>query len=177
MPRVFVAAGSRRGNQSFFTLAAVTAMRKELEGVGVSESSVSAEEGEFAVGELLFPKISEFLDKSVFSRHDFGKIETEFALVNAPNLGLTGQMHDLGSVEQSFGRHTAAQNAEAADVLPAFNHDGFDAVGTGGASSGVTGAAPADDSEVEVEMALCLAHVLSMGDGRRTGKRRVMSET
>ena len=55
MPRVFLAAGSRRGNQSFFTLATVTVMRKDLEGVGVSESSVSAEEGEFAVGELLFP--------------------------------------------------------------------------------------------------------------------------
>src|SRR2546425_4475542 len=111
-----VATGVPRGNRSFFTPSALTVMREQFEGVGVGESSMSAEEGEFAFGELLFAKISEFSDKRVFSRHHFGKIETEFALVNAPNLGLTGQMHDFGSVEQSFRRHTAAQNAEAADV-------------------------------------------------------------
>ena len=172
MLRALVATGVGSENRSFFTSAAVTVVREQLEGVGVGESSMSAEEGEFAFGELLFPKISEFLDKRVFSRHDFGKIETEFALVNAPNLGLTGQMHDFGSVEQSFRRHTAAQNAEAADVLPAFNHDGFDASGTGRASGGVTGAAAADNSEVKIKMARCLAHVLSMGDGGRAGKGR-----
>ena len=165
-----VATGVRRGNRSFFTPAAVTVMREQFEGVGVGESSMSAEEGEFAFGELLFPKISEFLDKRVFSRHDFGKIETEFVVVNAPNFSLTRQVHDFGSVEQSFGRHAAAQNAKPADVLPAFNHDGFDPGRTGRASRGVTGAAAADNSELEIEMAPCLAHVLSMGHGRSPGK-------
>src|SRR5205814_5665024 len=131
---------------------------EQLEGVGVGESSMSPEEGEFAFGELLFPKISEFPDKRVFSRHHFGKIETELALVNAPNFSLTRQMHDFGSVEQRFGRHTAAQNAEAADVLPAFNHDGLDPSGAGRASGGVAGAAAADAGDVEIDMARRLAH-------------------
>src|SRR5207249_5383015 len=129
MRRGFVATGIWHGNRSFFTPAAVTVMREELDSVGVSEPSVSAEEGEFAFGELLFTKIGEFFDECVFSRHDFGKIETEFALVNAPNFGLTGQMHDFGSVKKSFSRHAAAQNAEAADVFTAFNDDGFKTLG------------------------------------------------
>src|SRR5689334_22244308 len=100
MFRSFVATGVRRGNRSFSMPDTVTGMREELEGMGVSESSLSAEEGEFAFGELLFAKISEFLDKPVFSRHHFGKIETEFALVDAPNFGSSGQMHHFGSVEK-----------------------------------------------------------------------------
>src|SRR5438034_9596936 len=112
MLRAFVAAWVLRGNRSFLTPAAMTVMREQFEGVGVGESSMSAKEAEFAFGELLFPKISEFFDQGILSRHDFGKIETEFTLVNAPNFSLTRQVHDFGSVEQSVGRHTAAQNAE-----------------------------------------------------------------
>ena len=158
MRRGFVATGVWRGNRSFFAPTAVTVMREQFKSVGVSEPSVSAEEGESACRELLLPKISEFFDKRVFSRHDFGKIETEFALVNAPNFGLTGQVHDFGSVKKSLARHTATQNTETADVLSAFNHDGIDAGGTGRASGGITGAASPDDGEVEIEMWLRLIH-------------------
>ena len=71
---------------------------------------------------------------------------------------MPGKVMHFGGVEQRFGGHAAAQDAKAADLFAAFDHDGLQFRGSRGPGRGVTGAAAAEDANVVVERMRALCH-------------------
>ena len=61
------------------------------------------------------------------------------------------QVDDVRRVEQRFRRHTTAQDAQAADLLAAFDHDRIQASAGSGARRRIPAAAAADDGDIEIE--------------------------
>ena len=123
----------------------------EGDGVLVGETGVGADEFESAFGELLGAVIGETFDERIFTGHDLVEIERDFLGMDAPDLGVLGDLFDFGGVEEGLGGHATAKDAEAADLLSAFDDDGAKAGVGGGAGGGVTSAAAADDGDVEVK--------------------------
>ena len=136
----------------------------------IHKPGMGAEELELAAGELLLSKIREFLDERVFPPHDLATVETHIRCVNAPGSGVAGQVQDFGSVQQCLRRHATAQDTEAADLLTTFDDDGFEAVGRGGSRRCVTGAATADNGEVEIKCGRFTLHCGRMSEQAQAGK-------
>src|SRR5437773_3475600 len=101
---------------------------KQLHGMSVREAGHGANEFEFAIEELLLAKISEAFDEGIFAGHHLGKLEGDVLNTDAPGLGMAGQVHDLGGVEKGLGRHAAAQDAQAADLFAALDHNRFETI-------------------------------------------------
>ena len=87
----------------------------------------------------------------IFPRHDFREVEGNFARAHAPGVGVFGQMHHFRRVKQRFRRHAAAQDAESADFLAAFDDDRFQARAGRRSRRRVTAAAAADDGHVKIK--------------------------
>ena len=114
------------------------------------EVGLRAEEFKLAFPELLMPVVREFFNQRVFARHHPREVERDLCL-DPPRRRVLRQVHNFGGIEQSFGRHAAAQNAKPADFLPAFNHHCAQASAGRTAGRRVTGASAADNRDFIVK--------------------------
>src|SRR5688572_4723028 len=129
----------------------------------ICEAHVGPEEFKCAAFELLLPIIGKLANQACLTSHDFLKVESNFARLNAPSLRVTAEMQDLSGIEQSLAGHAAAQNAKPADFLAAFDDHRFQTRACGSPRGRVAGAAAADHSDVKIKFALRL-HGARMGD-------------
>ena len=119
-------------------------MRVQIPGIG-------ADEFESLAVKLPDAEISEVLYLRIFPRHDFREIEINFPGAHAPRLRVFGEVLDFSGVEQRLRRHAAAQDAQSADFLAAFDDDGFQSRARRRPRRRVTPAAAADDRHVEIK--------------------------
>ena len=126
--------------------------------VGVGETSQGAEEVESAAVQLSRALLGTFLDQTVLPRHHGAPVEGHVAGFHPPEAAILGQVPHLRGIEQGLRRHAAAQDAEPANVLAAFNDDGSKTGAGPGSRCRVTGTAPADDGQVVVPLRLPAAH-------------------
>jgi len=104
-----------------------------------------------AVGlELPGAVIGEFGDEAFFAGVEGGEVGPGGRDVEPEEGGALGLVEDLGGVEESFGRHAAAEDAEAAEFGGAVNDGDAVEVLAGGAGGGVTGTAAAEDGKIKM---------------------------
>jgi len=128
----------------------------------IDESGFRADEFEPAIGKLLVPEIGEFLDKPVFSGHYSWEINPHRLHPNTPGIRVPGQVRDLGRVKERLRRHATAQDAESADLLATFNHDGPQSGRSSSPGRGITAAATADHRDIVIK---CVFHREKNGAG------------
>src|SRR5688572_292306 len=124
----------------------------------VREAREAADECETAIRELLMAIIGEPFDEKILARHHFREVESHFARLDAKNLRMPGEVMHFGGVEQRFGGHAPAQDAQAADFLASLDDDGLQFRSSRGAGRGVTGAATAQNANVVVERMRASCH-------------------
>ena len=134
---------------------------------GSAKAGGGAEEFEFAAGELLPAVIGEVSDQGVLAGHDLCEVEADVVGADAPRLGVAGEVHDFGGVEQGLGGHAAAQDAESADFFAAVDDGGFEPERAAVRAAAVAGAAAADDGDINA----CGVHGERMVDACGSGKR------
>ena len=124
----------------------------ERQGARVEEAGARPDEFEPAAGQLPRAVVGAILDDRVFAPHDRREFKADLRRPQTPGVRLPCQVQHIRRVEQGFGRHASTQNAKAAHLLAAFD-DGCVQAGPGRrAGRRVTGAAAADDGEIEIEM-------------------------
>jgi hypothetical protein len=122
----------------------------------IYESRIGANELKLSVLELLFPVIRKLVNQPRFASHHLLEIESDLARLDAPRIGVAAQVEDFRRVKQRFAGHAAAQDAESADFIAAFNEGGLQAGVRGRPCRGVAGAAAANHSHIKIEFALRL---------------------
>ena len=115
----------------------------------VDEAGQTAHEIELAVFQLAAPVDRRILaDEPAFAGLDLGGHDGDVFRPQT-ELARTAQGHEtVGRFDHRLARHAAVQDAEAADVPPAFDERGFQSQRDGGAGGRVTGASSADDHEI-----------------------------
>ncbi len=101
--------------------------------------------------ELLHAIIGKIPDERIFSRHDLLEIEADLSGADAPRFGMAGQVHHFRGVKQRLRGHAAAQDAQSADFLAAFDDDGFQTRARRRPRRRVTGAAAAENRHVVIK--------------------------
>ena len=118
----------------------------------INKACVGADEFKFAAFKLPTAIVGEIFDERVLARHDPGEIKTGFLNADAPCLRLVDQVHDFSGIEQCFGGHAAAQNAQPADFFSAFEDKRLQTGARGGPRCREAGTAAADDRHVKIVM-------------------------
>ena len=111
---------------------------------------------------MLFAVVGEFTDALRFASHDAGEIETGGLNLQSPGIGKTGEMQDFGGVEQGLARHAAAQDAQPANLVAAFDDNCFQPRTCCRPGRRVTGAAAAYDCHIEIEFRSLAIHTRRM---------------
>src|SRR5436190_5273178 len=101
---------------------------RQLDSMGINKAGGGSDELEFPGSKLLCAAIGELLDQRILPRHDFSEIEGDFT-ANAPWLRMAGKMQHFRGVQQGFGGHAAAQDAQAADFFATLNNNGLESGG------------------------------------------------
>ena len=94
------------------------------------------------------------------------EIEGDFPGAHAPRFRVFGEMFHFRRVEQRLRRHAAAQDAQSADFLAAFDDDRFQARARRRSRRRIAAAAAADDRHVKIKS----FHAREDGSARRKCK-------
>ena len=97
------------------------------------------------------PVTGKVLDHLRLPGHDFGEVESDLAGFEPPRRSVLRQVTHFRRVEQRLARHAAAQDASPPTCRAAFDDQGFEARAGGRSGRGVTGAASAQNGDLEVE--------------------------
>ena len=128
--------------------------------VRIKKARLGADELEFATGQLFAALVRKAFDERVRAYHHFREIKTNVFSTDAPRLGMAGVVQDFGSVEQRLRGHAAAQDAQPAHFRAAFDHGRPQTRPGRRPRCRVTGASPAEDGDIEVELVQPPRHAL-----------------
>ena len=104
-------------------------------------------------------------DQAAFAGDDLGGVVAEIGDAEAEFAGLSEGAEAVGGFDERLARHAAPEDAKAANLFPAIEHDGLESQRSGGACGGVARAAPADHGKVVVAHASYLTHSWEKGKG------------
>lgn len=129
-----------------------------------------AQELELAARKLLPAVICEVLNQGILARHDLREVEADMPGADAPRRGVAGQVQNFRGVEQRFGRHAAAQDAEPANLLSAFDQRRPEPRARGGPPRGIPRAAGAYDGKIIFVLRANRVHAGRMCSAQAAGK-------
>ena len=129
-------------------LGVVALGRDDAQGVGVHETGQAADVVEFAVFQLPAPVTRELADEPLLARLDFRPDNADVFGAQTVFLRAAQGGEAVGAFDHRLAGHAAAQDAQAAHVLAAFNEGSLEPQAAGGARGGETGAAAADHDEI-----------------------------
>lgn len=94
--------------------------------------------------------LGELLDHGALALTEGGHIGMCVGDDEAEFFGMASVVEDLGGIDDGFGRHAAAADAEASEILAVVNNGDTIPAIAGGSGGGISGTAAPDDDEVKM---------------------------
>jgi hypothetical protein len=120
----------------------------KLDGVRVDETRVRAIKVEFPAGERFYAVAGKIPDDALFALVDRAHIGASAGYLYAEPIGMLSMIENLGSIEQGFRWHAAAQDTQSSELLGAVDDGGFLPQGHGDAGGVETGATTANADKI-----------------------------
>ncbi|MPN24086.1 hypothetical protein SDC9_171480 [bioreactor metagenome] len=83
---------------------------------------------------------------------------------------MIGQVQNFSRIQQRFGRHASAQDAQAAQFFGPIDKNSFESSSRGGPGGGETAAPSSDDCHIKIVGWRVVAHPITMREAFSDGK-------
>jgi len=131
-------------------LAHATVQQFHLNGVGVDEGGPAADEFKLPALQLLRAMVRKQADQLPLARPDRRAIRAQILRAQSKFPRVANRLRPMPAFQQGLARHATAQDAQPANLLPAFDHGRLQTQGGRGRCARVAGAATPNHNEIKI---------------------------